>query len=1033
MAKDVTEKSPGKPGIDNPFPGLRPFTPAESHLFFGREGQSDEILIKLKKNRFVTIIGSSGSGKSSLIYCGIIPRLQRESIESGVNWKVLSMRPGNDPVGNMIQMFLNGNDNQVIDEGKRSEIKSLLKADPDGLLKTIRQVKASSSEKVLILVDQFEELFRFSSTRREGAARNESRNFVNQIVNAVNKSDEGINIIITMRSDFIGECAHFQGLTDLINNSNYLVPHMATENYRQAIVGPVEYAGANIEPELVETLLLEIGERTDQLPVLQHALMRTWSHWQSMKHPDTPVSATNYDAVGQMAEAMSRHANEAYEELDARGKEICEVLFKTITEKGSDNKGIRHPTKVKTISAIARCSVEELQQVINVFRQAGRSFLTPGTGIDLDAESVIDVSHESLMRLWSRLSEWVDEEASSVQMYLRLSEAAEMFQEGRTTLWRPPDLQLALNWRNDNMPTLTWAERFNPAFERAMVYLRTSEKEFHTEEENKIRAQKRQLRRSRITAMILGTAAIISVFFMLYAFVKQMEAARNFERAEAETQRATLQQGIAEAQADTARINADRAALNQRLAELNRDTAEINAEEARRQELLAIESALEALNNAELAQRNAVIANANKDTAVMNEQRAILQEREATRLRMVSIGKQMAVKSIQVTGQGDLQALLSYQAYKFNSRNMGTPNDADIYMGLYNVAKKFGGANYKTFEGHTGSVKSITFNPGQSVFFTSGVDGKVYRWDSGNEGNPQTVFEGNEIMEVISSSPDGRLLACGSDRAAIRIFPPAGGVAYELQGHTGKIKSLVFSPDGNYLYSSSLDGQVLIWNVETRQSEQLLTGENDVISLDISRSGRFLAGAFDNGTICVWDLGDGTSPDTVPSNNGEVDVLRFTDDNLLAIGHRNGMIELYDVENSVLKNELNGHNARVSDIRFNKSLDQMATSSTDGSVKIWNMTDLTEPPIAFNDNNGFVLALAFSPDGKLLISGTNSEEGNLVARPSHADYMVQDICSILTRNFTQDEWDRYVARDIEWEETCNSQELSIKVQEKKGN
>ena len=1032
MAKNVTEKSPGMPGMDNPFPGLRPFTPSESDLFFGREGQSDEILNKLKKNRFVTIIGASGSGKSSLIYCGIIPRLQREGIETGVKWKVLSMRPGNDPVGNMIQMFLGGNDNPPIDEAKRAEIESLLRNDPDGLVEAIKLARASSSEKVLILIDQFEELFRFSSTRREGVARNESRNYVNQIVNAVNKSDEGINTIITMRSDFIGECAHFQGLTDLINNSNYLVPHMATENYRQAIIGPVEYAGANIENELVEILLDEIGERTDQLPVLQHALMRTWSHWQKMKHPDAPLSATNYDAVGQMAEAMSRHANEAYEELDDRGREICEVLFKTITEKGSDNKGVRHPTKVRIISAIARCSIEELQKVIDVFRQSGRSFLTPGPGTELDGETVIDVSHESLMRLWSRLSEWVDEEASSVQMYLRLSEAAEMFQEGRTTLWRPPDLQLALNWRNDNMPTLTWAERFNPAFERAMVYLRTSEKEFHTEEENKIRAQKRQLRRSRITAMILGTAAIISVFFMLFAFERQMEAARNFREAEVQRERATENEEIAIAQADTARMESARAELQQRLAELNRDTAEINAEEARYQEKQAIESALRALESEREARRQEALAIANKDTAVINEQRAIVQEREATRLRMVSIGKQMAVKSIQVVGQGDLQALLAYQAYKFNSKNMGTPNDADIYMGLYNVAKTFGGANYMSFEGHLGSVKSIAFTPGQPVFFTSGADGKVYRWNSDSPANPQTIFEGNEIMEVISSSPDGRLLACGSDRSSIRIIPVSGGVAYELRGHTGKIKSLVFSPDGKYLYSSGLDGQVLIWDTETRQPEQLLTGENDVISLDISRSGRFLAGAFDNGTIGLWNLADGTASNTVSSSNGVVNVVRFTDDDLLAIGYLNGMIELYDIENSRIANEIKGHNARVSDIRFNKSLDQMATSSMDGSVKIWNMTDLTEPPIALNDNNGFVLALAFSPDGKLLLSGVDSETKNLVARPSHVNYMVQDICSILTRNFTQDEWDRYVARDIEYEESCNTQELSIKVQEKKG-
>ena len=91
---------------------------------------------------------------------------------------------------------------------------------------------------------------------------------------------------------------------------------------------------------MLKLLLNDIGDRTDQLPVLQHAMMRTWNHWQELDEPDKPISKTDYDSVGTMSDAMSLHANEAYEELSLRGKEICEMMFKTITEKGSDNKGI---------------------------------------------------------------------------------------------------------------------------------------------------------------------------------------------------------------------------------------------------------------------------------------------------------------------------------------------------------------------------------------------------------------------------------------------------------------------------------------------------------------------------------------------------------------------------------------------------------------------------------------------------------------------------------------------------------------------
>ena len=207
-----------------------------------------------------------------------------------------------------------------------------------------------------------------------------------------------------MRSDFIGECAHYQGLTQLINNSNYLVPHMGTENYREAITGPVKYAGAKIDPNLVEILLKDIGDRTDQLPVLQHAMMRTWNRWQELDEPERPIDKTDYDSVGTMSDAMSLHANEAFEELSPRGKEICEIMFKTITEKGSDNKGLRHPSPVHAIKAIAACSSEELFEVIEKFRITSRSFITPRQNVPLDDNSIIDLSHESLMRLWDTLS-----------------------------------------------------------------------------------------------------------------------------------------------------------------------------------------------------------------------------------------------------------------------------------------------------------------------------------------------------------------------------------------------------------------------------------------------------------------------------------------------------------------------------------------------------------------------------------------------------------------------------------------------------
>lgn len=1029
MEKNETKEKTGQPGHLNPFPGLRPFTPEESELFFGREGQSEEILAKLKKNKFVTVIGASGSGKSSLIYCGIIPRLTAGSDSSG-GWKVLNLRPGNDPIGNLVDTFAGESDKN--NEKQRDGLESAFRKSNKGLDEAVLSLNLKKGEQLLLMVDQFEELFRYKDAQRSGSFTSDSKQFVNLLVNAITKSPLDIHVIITMRSDFIGECAHFQGLTSLINESNYLVPHMARDNYLKVVTGPIEYAGASIDEELVDALLNEIGNRIDQLPVLQHALMRTWEHWQKLGHKDIPVSKTDYDSVGQMSEAMSRHADEAFEELDGRGKEICEVMFKTITEKGSDNKGIRHPTKIETIASIARCTPEELFNIVDVFRLSGRSFITPGPGVELTAETVIDVSHESLMRVWDRLAQWVEEEASSVQMYLRLSEASELFQAGKTSLWRPPDLQLAINWRNENKPTLTWAERYNPAFERAMVYLQTSEKEYLTEEENKIIAQKRQLRRSRITAIILGTAAIISVFFMLYAFERQIEANKQRREAEVQKQEAEVQKIKADSSALVAIQNEQRANENSLLAIANADTAKINAAIAEQQRLIAEENAIRASLSEQEARKQESIAKENEIEATRNAELAKQEEERATRLRMVSIGKTMAIKSVQATGQGDLQGLLAYQAYLFNKRNGGLENDADVYMGLYHVSKTFGGANYKSLEGHQGAVQSIAFTDNSQTFFSSGSDGKVIKWNLPG-GQAQTVATANEIVGVLATSPDGGLVATGSDNAMIKVYPVEGsGMAYSLEGHTGKIKSIVFTPDNKYLYSSSLDGSLLQWDLSTKQSTSLLSEAETIVSLDISESGKYLAGATELGQVHLWNLDEDIEIDPISSEKGTITVIRFDDAGTLAIGFQNGIVELWDVEGGTVRAEIQGHNARISDISFNSAFPQMATGSTDQKVKIWNLEDLTEPPITLDDNGGYVLALSFSPDGKTIVSGADVDSDNLIVRPTRVDYMVSDICSILSRNFSVDEWRIYVGEDIVYEETCDSRDLSIKVEEKKG-
>ena len=1016
----------------NPFPGLRPFAPEESDLFFGREMESREVLQKLLTNRFITVIGASGTGKSSLIYCGVLPGIRDLGSKESAGWKMIMFRPGNDPFGNLGEAIAENITASGLQKTSIDNILLEMHLNQDGITSALKKFLIRGNEKMLIVVDQFEEIFRYSALGDGGSKGTHATEFVEKLVRAVNQPESAIYTIITMRSDFIGECAHYQGLTQLINNSNYLVPHMDRENYRQAIEGPVKYAGATIEPRLVETILDDIGDRTDQLPVLQHALMRTWTYWQELDEPNRPLSFTDYDAVGTMSDAMSRHANEAFEELDPRGREICEKMFKIITEKGTDNKGIRHPSGVNIIKTIVHCTSEELFDVVEKFRIPSRSFLTPRQDVPLNEDSIIDLSHESLMRLWNRLREWVDDEAASVQMYMRLSEASAMYQQGKTILWRPPDLQLAINWRNQHKPTLAWAQRYDPAFERAMSYLRTSEKEFLDEEESKIRLQKRQIRRTKIVAIILGTAAFISVAFMLFAFVQKIAADRAKVQADENARAEQIQRQIADSTSKVAiiqKIKADSSATFARQKEVEAVQQKTIADEQR---VKAVTFATEAQVQKRNAEQQADSAKRASIRAKQSEEVALIQKNEALRMRMLSIGKSMSIKSLQLEGQKDLQTILAYQAYLFNKKNGGLDNDADIYNGLYHVARQYGNVNYKSYKGHTGDqIKSIVFMPGEREFFTSGDDGKVLKWNlDGDAGTFQVIYSGTDIIEVLAISPDASWLACGSNNSTIHMIPLKGNsMKYDLDGHSGMIKSLIFSYDGKSLYSASLNGKVIKWDIATRASTNVDVAGMQIISIDISSNGNYLAGLSKDGKVIVINPASSSDTFRIRTAGREIKVIRFKpDENILALGDVNGNVELWDLNTKKKISEVKAHTAQVNDIRFNPVLKQMATAGNDKTLKIFNnLNDLTEPPVTLSDNEGFVMVMQFSPDGQVIVSGTYERAQNLLSRPTHVDNLIKDICTLVSRNMTQEEWNVYVGKDIAIEETCSQKSYNIKA------
>lgn len=459
----------------NPYRGLRSFSPREAHLFFGRDGRTEEMIHKLSQRRFLAVVGASGSGKSSLVGAGLVPALLGRGGEGrgGAGWRVATLRPGGGPIRNLAQALnapeVLGSDDADADL-RAGFLENTLRRSSRGLVQAVRQ--SGWRGRLLVVVDQFEEIFRYRAARADRG--DQAPAFVALLLEAVAQRELPIHVCITMRSDFFGDCSLFHGLPEAINDGQYLVPRMTRSERRVVMEGPMGVVGAEITPRLVQRLLNDVGEATaDQLPILQHALMRTFDHWRQRCPDDPAMDLPHYEAAGAVEKALNQHAEEVLASLEPRQQRLAELVFRRLTMR-VDSREVRFPTRLDVLAEVTGAELSEVAAVVDAFRAAHCAFLMPPETAELTPESGIDISHESLIRIWHRLGEWVETEARSAQLYRRLRENAELYERGEADFYGGPALEAAVAWHQAGEANAAWAERYGGGFEGAMAYLELS-------------------------------------------------------------------------------------------------------------------------------------------------------------------------------------------------------------------------------------------------------------------------------------------------------------------------------------------------------------------------------------------------------------------------------------------------------------------------------------------------------------------------------------------------------------------------------
>lgn len=988
-----------------PYPGLRPFKSTEADIFFGREEHVDQLLDKLGSRRFLAVVGSSGCGKSSVVRAGLVPALRSGFMGgAGPAWRVAQMRPGESPFKRLTAALLCESALQperTDDPATAAFLEAALRRGPLGLVEAVEETHLPPGTNLLLVVDQFEEVFRYRRTR----SIDDAEAFVNLLLTSAAtgaktlrrrasdapRADERarIYVLLTMRSDFLGDCAFFPGLPEAMNESQFLTPRLNREQCRAAIVGPARLYGGELEPALVNQLLNDMAADPDQLPPLQHALMRMWTLAQTAQGGQANAGVNSngsirltlavYESIGRFKHALSHHADSVYDALSARQQKIAERMLRCLCERGQDQRSTRRPATVHEVAGAAGVEASEVYPVADAFRQHDRSFLNPPAETVLTPETVLDITHESLIGHWEKLGKWVTAEAAAAEMYGRLRAQAHLRAEGVGALFHELDLKSALKWERDVQPNAGWASRYGGDFDLTIGFLRESEAE-----DKRIIAEK--------------------------------EAAKAEREAAARKELQTAQQ----------------------LASLAREKAQTQANAARRYRaaMFMVTGLLIA------AAAAAVFAFTEGRKALSLKRNAQLQNEKTTEdafqsscLRASLLGNaydfagaRTALKHAAALDPGPGR---QFRPEHLHTRNLLTwyldfmsPTPDEIYpigdRELLNVAVSQDGKTLAATEsglvtlrdlengGVIGILKTgapalcsgLVFDPHGRWLATGAANHRVVLWALPITDPPVRFkeFDAGDDVRTIAVDPAGARVACVCAKGAvlawevdkpdgrIALKPPLSPLDPTTQAASRRITNapepgfgLAFAPpNGDFLASAAPGKAACIWDMRTGDVSRLLESGGSARSVAFCPVGGRVASVTDDGRILISPC----SP-TGPRQSGGLSLVRgpasaaaglkfFRGSSRLASPGWNGNLSVWDTDTGIRMKLLQGHTAGTIGVtaRDGDAFVDLFSSGGDGMVCRWRFHSQDhDTSMRMYDLQCKLSAAAIAPDGSTLAVG----------------------------------------------------------------
>ncbi|MCG8419609.1 MAG: protein kinase [Proteobacteria bacterium] len=968
---------------ESPFTGLAAFQEADAARFFGRDCDIASMVNHLRNHCMVTVAGASGAGKSSFVRAGVIPALKR----SGQNWDAFVLRPGRRPLAGLAGVLAqvaptitaNGADSAATADGSTSDpdareaVIGTLRTQPGYLGAALRARCHQRHTRIVLFVDQFEELYTLGTAAQTRAA------FIACLEGVADDASSPLRVVLSLRSDFLDRLAEDRAFTGELTRGMVLLPSLGRAQLRQALIRPVEAAGYSFEAEdMVDTMLDTLESTRSPLPLLQFTAAKLWDMRDREKNV---VTVQSYRELGGIAGALASHADAVLTGLSAREQPLARLVFTNlVTEERT-----RAIVSVDELRAMCPDSAgDTIANVLHHLADARLVIIETDTG---KGGSTVELSHESLIDRWPRLGQWLDEDHGAAQFRARLRAAArEWDRQGRSEdlLWRgraADDARRCLEHEgrtagHRNRAPATYGRRLWRATRGRVV----DRKSRHAMQGDLVEERSGRAIGDSIDSIDSVTGLSERDQLYLQAVADLATRARQRRQRIAAAGIATL---IAVAiLVSCLAVRANREAM--RAEEQVAETAK-QAERARREAARAQRQTTRARDAVRIVSARELQDDPTSALALLRE---VENDRVHGWIGQVSLAAQSPIARAVLIGH---EGMIASARFSPDSKRVLTAS-ADRTARLWRAD---GTGAAVIFAGHSNRLQSAIFSPDGSHIATASDDHTVRIWhiastlgrtprqamQSGvhierraNRTVEPVVLRGHAGAIVsLHYSPDGERLVSASGDKTARVWRADGsGEAIVLSGHTAVVRTAVFSSDGKRVLTASADGTARIWNADGSGTPIVLTGHRGPLwGAEFSPDGTRVLTASDDATARLW-RSDGTGrPVVLVGHSKRVNRALFSPDgNWVLTASDDHTARLWRADGTGQPVILSGHEAPVWWAVFSPDGRLMATASMDKTVRVWRLgeTGVSGGSVVLSGHTGSVWRLHFSPDGRYLLS-----------------------------------------------------------------